>query len=78
MISASGYSRETSEGYEKATTVGGHPAVEKWNAEQQDGELTAVVADRFMVEIDGRNRERRQDTARLCREDRFGKIAAMK
>ena len=35
MFLASGYSRETSDGYEKATTVGGHPGFEKWDKDAQ-------------------------------------------
>jgi hypothetical protein len=55
MMVAAGYSRETSRGYEKATTVSGMPAVEKWNSEGKDGELTVLVNDRFIVQFDGRN-----------------------
>lgn len=78
MISAVGYSRETSEGYEKATTVSGHPAVEKWNADRKSGELTAVVADRFIVEIDGRTVNDAKTLRDFAGKIDFGKIAAMK
>lgn len=53
MMLASGYSRETSEGYEKAVTVNGQPAFEKWNSERKDGELNILVNKRFLVTIDG-------------------------
>jgi hypothetical protein len=55
MMVAAGYSRETSDGYEKATTVGGQPAVEKWQPERKRGELTVLVNDRFIVAFEGRN-----------------------
>jgi hypothetical protein len=54
MMLAAGYSTESSDGYEKATTVGGHPAFEKWNARNKDGELNILVGKRFMVSLDGR------------------------
>lgn len=55
MMVATGYSRETSSGYEKATTVAGQPAVEKWQSEDKRGELTVLVNDRFIVGFEGRN-----------------------
>ena len=55
MMVASGYSKETSDGYEKATTVIGQPAVEKWQTDDKRGELTILANDRFIVEMRGRN-----------------------
>lgn len=55
MMLASGYSRETSRGYEKATTVSGNPAIEKWNKDRSNGELDVLVGKRFMVTIEGRD-----------------------
>ena len=55
MMVASGYSRETSSGYEKATTAAGQPAVEKWQADDKRGELTILASDRFVIELKGRN-----------------------
>ena len=55
MMVATGYSKETSDGYEKATTIAGQPAVEKWQAADKDGELTILAGDRFIVEVRGRD-----------------------
>jgi len=55
MMVATGYSKETSDGYEKATTVAGQPAVEKWQTADKDGELTILANDRFIVEVRGRD-----------------------
>jgi hypothetical protein len=55
MMVASGYSKETSDGYEKATTVVGQPAVEKWQTDDKRGELTILANDRFIIEMRGRN-----------------------
>jgi hypothetical protein len=50
-----GYEKETSDGYEKATKVGGYPALEKWNSEGKDGEITIVANKRYIVEVHGNN-----------------------
>jgi hypothetical protein len=54
-ISNMGYEKETENGYEKATKVGGFPALEKWNSEGKDGELTIVANKRYIVEVRGDN-----------------------
>jgi hypothetical protein len=53
MFLTSGYERQTSDGYEKAVSVGGNPGFEKWSKGDKDGELNIVVAKRFLVTIDG-------------------------
>jgi len=55
MMMASGYSHESSGGYEKATTVSGNPGIEKWNKASKNGELDVLVGKRFMVTIEGRD-----------------------
>ena len=52
MMLASGYSKETSEGYEKAVKVKDQPAFEKWNSESKNGELNILVNKRFLVSIE--------------------------
>ncbi len=52
MMLASGYSRETSDGYEKAVSVNGQPGFEKWDSARKDGELNILVNKRFLVSID--------------------------
>ena len=53
MMLASGYSNETSDGYQKAVSVGGHPAFEEWRSREKDGTLNVLVAKRYMITIDG-------------------------
>jgi hypothetical protein len=50
-----GYEKETSDGYEKATKIGGFPGLEKWNSEGKDGEVTIVANKRYIVEVKGSN-----------------------
>lgn len=53
MMLATGYSRETSDGYEKAVTVNGQPGFEKWDSGSKDGELNLLVNKRFLVTVEG-------------------------
>lgn len=78
MMLASGYSRETTEGYEKAVTVNGQPAFEKWNSERKDGELNILVNKRFLVTIDGNDIAETATLHEFARKIDFDKLAAMK
>ena len=78
MMLASGYSTETNNGYEKATTVGGHPAFEKWNSRDKDGELNILVGKRFMVSLDGRELGDIKDLHTFASAIDLGAIAALK
>ncbi len=53
MFLAAGYEKETDDGYEKSTTLSGHPGFEKWNDRRKSGELNLVVAKRFLVSLEG-------------------------
>jgi hypothetical protein len=53
MMLATGFSRESSDGYEKAVTVNGQPGFEKWDSSRKDGELNILVNKRFLVSIEG-------------------------
>ena len=53
MFLVSGYSRESSDGYEKSVTVAGQPGFERWNKDNKRGELNIVAGKRFLVTIEG-------------------------
>lgn len=55
MFLASGYEKETEDGYEKSTKVGEYPGWEKWNKGSKSGELNAVVNKRFIVQVRGQD-----------------------
>ena len=78
MMVAGGYSRETSDGYEKATTFGGHPAVEKWEADRKRGEYNIIVADRFIVAVEGHGVADIKTLRDFAGKMDLGKVAAMK
>ena len=42
-------SKESTEGFERSTKVGGFPAYEKWTSSGEESEITILVADRFVV-----------------------------
>lgn len=47
--------KETETGYEKTTEYKGHKAFEKYNTNGKDGEISVLVANRYIVQVQGRN-----------------------
>jgi len=47
------YSRETDTGYEKTTTINGCRGMEKYDTQNKEGSLEIMVADRFIVNVEG-------------------------
>jgi hypothetical protein len=78
MMLASGYSKESSDGYEKATTVSGSPAFEKWSPRSKNGELNILVANRFMVTLDGNDIGDIKELHSFASAMDLGAIAALK
>ncbi|MBR9975316.1 MAG: hypothetical protein KFF77_07025 [Bacteroidetes bacterium] len=46
--------RESTEGFERTTEVAGYPAYEKWDISSEHAEVTVLVGDRFIINIDTR------------------------
>jgi hypothetical protein len=78
MMLAAGYSNESSDGYEKATTIGGNPAVEKWSSRSKNGELNILVGNRFMVTLDGNDLGDIKELHTFASAMNFEAIAALK
>jgi hypothetical protein len=57
MFLAVGYEKETDRGYEKGVKIGEYPGWERWDNQEKEGELNAIVAKRFIVQVEGRNIE---------------------
>ena len=55
MFLAGGFEERSDDGFKRATKVGGHPAFEEWNVRSKRGEVTALVANRFIVKATGRD-----------------------
>ena len=47
--------KETDDGFERTFEYKGRKAFEKYNTKYQDGEIQVLVAERFMVEVNGSN-----------------------
>lgn len=75
MFLASGYEKETENGYEKSVQVAGHPGWETWNTEGKDGEVNAVVARRFIVTLEGNDIPDTQVLHQLAAKMDLGKLA---
>jgi hypothetical protein len=45
--------RESDTGYEKTSTISGYKSHEKYDKSNKSGELSVLVGDRFVVEVDG-------------------------
>jgi hypothetical protein len=53
MFLQSGYAERSEEGFKRAISISGHPAVEQLDADSQSGEIVAIVAGRFIVQASG-------------------------
>jgi hypothetical protein len=47
--------RETESGFERTTEIGGYKAFEQYDADAQDGQLSVILEERFILNIEGRN-----------------------
>jgi X-X-X-Leu-X-X-Gly heptad repeat protein len=55
MFLATGYEERSDDGYKRATKIGTYPGFEEWNTGSKHGEVTAVIANRFIVKATGRD-----------------------
>ena len=78
VLLATGYSKETSEGYEKALEVKDQPAFEKWNSESKNGELNILVNKRFLVSIESNEIADMKALHDVADKMDFGKFASLK
>ena len=77
MFLASGYSRETGDGYEKSISVAGHPGFEKFDSGSKRGELNIFAGKRFMVTIEGRDLADTKVLHEFAARVDFGKIVGL-
>jgi hypothetical protein len=69
--------KETSNGYEKTSTVAGRRLHEKWSANGKHAEVQTVVGKRFLVEVDARGMEMAEVKSLLQKID-ISKLESMK
>jgi len=53
MFMASGYSERSDDGFKRSAKIGSQPGIEEWNSRSNRAEVTAVVANRFVVQATG-------------------------
>jgi len=77
MFLASGYSKESTDGYEKAVKVGGQPGWEKWDNESKHAEIGAIAGQRFLVTAEGSGADIKDVQAAVGRVD-MSKLSGLK
>ena len=78
MFLASGYSERSDDGFKRAAKVGGHPGMEDWNVGSKRGEITVVVANRFIVQGTGRDVADLAAVRQVVESVDLGRLAALK
>jgi hypothetical protein len=77
MFLSAGYEKETDDGYEKSTNVGGQPGFEKWDSSRKGGEVNLVVAKRFLVSVEGNDLNDVKQLHDFASKVDFGKLASL-
>jgi hypothetical protein len=78
MFLAAGYSERTGNGYSKSSAVAGHPGFERWNDDAHRGEVTVVIANRFIVQATGRDVDDIGPVRTLVKAVDLARLAALK
>lgn len=78
MMLATGFSNETSDGYQKSVSIGGQPAFEEWRSRDKNGTLNILVGKRFMVTIQGDELTDTKQLHQFASAMDLGAIAALK
>jgi hypothetical protein len=78
MMLVTNYSERSSNGYKKYAALGGNPGFETWENDSKNGEVTVVVANRFLVQARGSNVDKIDVVRSLVQAVDLGKLAALK
>jgi hypothetical protein len=78
MFLQAGYEKETENGYEKSTTVAGSPGWEKWDSSDKQGEVSAFVNKRFVVNFKGNGIDNTKVLYQLASSSNLAKLASLK
>jgi hypothetical protein len=78
MMLMTNYSERSSNGYKKYAALGGNPGFETWENDSKDGEVTVVVANRFLVQAQGRSVDSIDPVRALVQAVDLAKLAALK
>jgi hypothetical protein len=78
IMMGAGWAERSSDGYKKAQAVNGQPGFESWENDPKDGEITVLVANRFIVNAKGRGVDSIETVRALAQAVDFNKLAALK
>jgi hypothetical protein len=78
MMMSAGYSERTSSGYKKSMTMNGSPGYEEWNSDDKHGQVTIVVANRFVVEGTGSHLDSIDSLRGIVQQVDMAKLTALK
>ena len=78
MFLQSGYSTESTSGYEKSVQVHGQPGWEKWDSDAKTGEVNALVNKRFLVSIEGDDIDDAKVLQDVASKMDFGRLGELK
>jgi hypothetical protein len=75
---AANYSARTTEGYQKAISMSGHPGWEEWENEPKRGTVTLVVGKRFVVSARGSDLDSLETVRAAVQAVDLGRLATLK
>lgn len=78
IFMASGYEKETQDGYEKSVNIAGNPGWEKWDRTSRNGELNVVVGKRFLVQVEGHDLDDVKALHSVLEQTDLSKLASLK
>ena len=78
MFLQTGYSQESTSGYEKSAVVNGQPGWEKWDSRNKSGEVHALVNKRFLVNIEGDDIDDTKVLQDIAAKIDFNRLASLK
>lgn len=78
MMTKAGFEERSDDGYKKASPIGAYPGYEEWDKSSKHGEVTMIVADRFVVNADGRNVPSTDVVKQLVQAVNAAKLATLK
>ena len=78
MFMASGYEKETQDGFERSVKIADNPGWEKWDSGSKNGELSIVVNKRFLVQLEGHGIADVKDLREVLDKTDLGKLAGLK
>lgn len=78
MFARAGFSERSDDGYKKGITLAGYPGFETWEKGSKHGEVNLLVADRFIVNADGRDVENTEPAKQLAQAIDLKKLSTLK